>query len=164
MSELQQVAYHREFKTGRRIYLTSPVASVYPYLEYTTPRDTADSDDQVKELFTAPDESSPVRQVSAVREACKPTQKQKDERVDRNTTSRTLSRGERYEYKSDDGRVWRDTDKVRKVSYHHSHGLHGRKRVKPGRTTIRGAHVEAEETYIIFTRAPILIAFPRRPR
>jgi uncharacterized protein YbaR (Trm112 family) len=83
------------------------------------------------------DEAFPVSHCSVSREACKPSPEQKDSRVYRNVTKKTLSRGKRHEYILDDGTVIRATDKVTKVTCHHSHGLRGRKPAKPSRETVR---------------------------
>jgi uncharacterized protein YbaR (Trm112 family) len=102
--------------------------------------DLYSADDEAVEhpsLSDEGDEVIPVSHSSVSRVACKPTPDQKDARVYRHATTKTLTRGKRHEYMLDDGTVIRSTDKVTKVTCHHSHGLRGRKPMKPSRETVR---------------------------
>jgi hypothetical protein len=108
-----------------------------------------DTDNEVAErcgLCDEGDEAIPVSHCSVSRAACKPTPEQADGRIERNTTTKTLKRAEWYERKSLDGDTIMETRKVMKVIYHHSHGLRGRKPIKPSRETLRRMQVVDHST------------------
>lgn len=87
--------------------------------------------DNVEPPAAVTDEQIPVAQCSCHREPIKPNAEQCTCRVWRNSTTTTLKRGLRHEKKLNNGDVRHWTDKVMKVVHHHSHGVHGKKKIKP---------------------------------